>query len=208
MPWNGGLLSTAGGLLFQGTGQGKFIAYEARGGRKLWEFDAQTGIIAAPITYEIDGEQYVAILAGWGGAAPNAAGEIVGAAAKGGTNRVLTFRLGAKDALPPRSVTARPLNPPADKPSKEVFERGLYLYQVNCMICHGDTGVSGGVVPDLRYSAALGAPDAWKSIVVDGTLVNNGMVPFANILKYDEVETIRAYVIQRAHDEKARLAAQ
>jgi mono/diheme cytochrome c family protein len=89
-----------------------------------------------------------------------------------------------------------------------VFERGLYLYQVNCMICHGDTGVSGGVVPDLRYSTALGAPDAWKSIVVDGTLVNNGMVPFANILKYDEVETIRAYVIQRAHDEKARLAAQ
>ena len=121
---------------------------------------------------------------------------------------MLTFRLGAKDALPPRSVAARPLNPPADKPSKEVFERGLYLYQVNCMICHGDTGVSGGVVPDLRYSPALGAPDAWKSIVVDGTLVNNGMVPFGNILKYDEIETIRAYVIQRAHDEKARLAAQ
>ena len=76
------------------------------------------------------------------------------------------------------------------------------------MICHGDTGVSGGVVPDLRYSATLGAPDAWKSIVLDGALVNNGMVPFAKILKYDEVETIRAYVIQRAHDEKARLAAQ
>ena len=91
VPWNGGLLSTAGGVLFQGTGQGKFIAYEARSGRKLWEFDAQTGIIAAPITYEVDGEQYVAILAGWGGAAPNAAGEIVGAAAKGGTNRVLTL---------------------------------------------------------------------------------------------------------------------
>jgi hypothetical protein len=63
-------------------------------------------------------------------------------------------------------------------------------------------------VPDLRYSAALGTPDAWKSIVVDGTLVNNGMVAFRDILKYDEVETIRAYVIQRAHDEKARLAAE
>jgi len=132
----------------------------------------------------------------------------VGAAAKGGTNRVLTFRLGAKETLPPRSVAARTLNPPADKPTKEAFERGLYLYQVNCMIRHGDTGVSGGVVPDLRYSAALGSVDAWKSIVVDGTLVNNGMVPFANILKYDEVEAIRAYVIQRAHDAKALLAAQ
>jgi quinohemoprotein ethanol dehydrogenase len=121
---------------------------------------------------------------------------------------VLTFRLGARELLPPHKVALRTLEPPADKPTKEVFERGLYLYQVNCMICHGDTGVSGGVVPDLRYSEALGAPDAWKSIVVDGTRVNNGMVPFANILKADEVETIRAYVIQRAHDEKARLAAQ
>ena len=169
MPWNGGLLSTAGGLLFQGTGQGKFIAYEARGGRKLWEFDAQTGIIAAPVTYEVDGEQYVTILAGWGGAAPNAAGEIVGEAAKGGTNRVLTFRLGAESrtAAAQRRVRARSIRRPTS-PSKEVFERGLYLYQVNCMICHGDTGVSGGVVPDLRYSATLGSPDAWKSIVVDG----------------------------------------
>ena len=208
VPWNGGLLSTAGGLLFQGTGQGKFVAYEARGGRKLWEFDAQTGIIAAPMTYEVDGEQYVTILAGWGGAAPNAAGEIVGEAAKGGTNRVLTFRLGAKEKLPPRMAAARKLDPPAEKPGKEAFERGLYLYQVNCMICHGDTGVSGGVVPDLRYSPTLGSVEAWKSIVLDGTRVNNGMVPFANILKYDEMETIRAYVIQRAHDEKAKLAAQ
>jgi quinohemoprotein ethanol dehydrogenase len=208
VPWNGGLLSTAGDLLFQGTGQGKFIAYGARGGRKLWEFDAQTGIIAAPVTYEVDGEQYVTILAGWGGAAPNAAGEITMAAASGGTNRVLTFRLGAKAALPTSTVVRRPLNPPAEKPGKEAFERGLYLYQVNCMICHGDTGVSGGVVPDLRYSATLGSTDAWKSIVLDGSLVNNGMVKFDGILKQDEMETIRAYVIQRAHDEKARLAAQ
>src|SRR6185436_19649964 len=102
VPWNGGLLSTGGSLLFQGTGTGKFIAYEARGGRKLWDFDAQTGIIAAPVTYEVDGEQYVTILAGWGGAAPNAAGEITMQAASGGTNRVLTFKLGAKATLPPR----------------------------------------------------------------------------------------------------------
>jgi quinohemoprotein ethanol dehydrogenase len=120
---------------------------------------------------------------------------------------VLTFRLGAKAALPKSIALQRPLNPPAEKPSKEVFERGLYLYQVNCMICHGDTGVSGGVVPDLRYSATLGSTEAWKSIVLDGSLVNNGMVKFDGILKYDEMETIRAYVVQRAHDEKARLAS-
>jgi quinohemoprotein ethanol dehydrogenase len=208
VPWNGGLLSTAGSLLFQGTGTGKFVAYEARGGRKLWEFDAQTGIIAAPVSYEVDGEQYVTILAGWGGAAPNAAGEITMQAASGGTNRVLTFRLGAKATLPPRTTTTRALNlPPDTPPTKEAFERGLVLYQVNCMICHGDTGVSGGVVPDLRYSATLGSSEAWKAIVLDGSMVNNGMVKFDGILKRDEMETIRAYVIQRAHDEKARLAS-
>src|SRR5262249_14632857 len=67
VPWNGGTLSTAGGLVFQGTGEGKFVAYAAASGKKLWHTFAQTGIIAAPITYEVDGEQYVTVNAGWGG---------------------------------------------------------------------------------------------------------------------------------------------
>ena len=150
--------------------------------RKLWEFDAQTGIIAAPITYEVDGEQYVTVLAGWGGAAPNAAGEIVDGGRQGRHQPRADLQArregSAAAARPSRGRSTRRPTPP----TKEAFERGLDLYQVNCMICHGDTAVSGGVVPDLRYSATLGAPDAWKSIVVDGSLVNNGMVPFADIL--------------------------
>jgi quinohemoprotein ethanol dehydrogenase len=207
VPWNGGLLSTAGGLLFQGTGTGHFIAYEASGGRKLWEFFAQTGIIAAPITYAVDGEQHVTILAGWGGAAPNAAGEIVMDAAKGGFNRILTFKLGGKDALPRLRTVERPLDPPSATAPAETLARGLAMYQTYCMICHGDTAVSGGVVPDLRYGRTLASADAWKSIVLDGTMVQNGMVPFAQYLKPEDVETIRAYIIQRANDEKKRLVA-
>jgi hypothetical protein len=67
-PWNGGLLATAGGLVFQGTAGSEFNAYNATNGEKLWSFPAQTGVVAPPVTYTIDGEQYVAVLAGWGGA--------------------------------------------------------------------------------------------------------------------------------------------
>ena len=206
LPWNGGLLSTASGLLFQGNGQGRFVAYEAATGKKLWDFYAQTGIIAAPVTYEVDGEQYVTVNAGWGGAAPTVVGEIVLDAAKGRFNRVLTFKLGAKAELPALKTAARPLDPPPAAAPPEKVADGKRLYQNYCMMCHGDTAVSGGMVPDLRYSATLPSADVWKSIVLEGAMVKNGMVSFARHLKADDVETLRAYIVQRAHDEKKRLA--
>jgi quinohemoprotein ethanol dehydrogenase len=207
VPWNGGLLSTAGGLLFQGTGTGRFMAYDAASGKPLWSFHAQTGIVAAPVTYEVDGEQYVTVLAGWGGAIPLVAGEVVQEAAKGGTNRVLTFKLGAKAALPVLPTVARTLTPPPlGLISKETVDKGRALYQQYCAACHGDTASAGGVLPDLRYSGTLGAAATWKSIVLDGARLNNGMVTFGRYLKPDDVEIIRAYVIQRAHDEQKRLA--
>ncbi len=203
--WNGGLLSTEGGLLFQGTGQGRFVAYDAKDGKKLWDFHAQTGIIAAPVTYEVDGEQYVTVLAGWGGAIPLVVGELALDAAKGGTNRVLTFKLGAKGELPPLKTVVRKLEPPQATAAKEVVDKGRAHYQQFCTACHGDTAVAGGVVPDLRYGATLGDAGAWKAITLDGAMLKNGMVTFEKYLKPDEVEQIRAYVIQRAHDEKKRL---
>jgi PQQ-dependent dehydrogenase (methanol/ethanol family) len=207
LSWNGGLLSTGGGILFQGTGQGRFVAYNAATGAKLWDFHAQTGIVAAPSTYEIDGEQYVTVLAGWGGAIPLLAGEIVKDAAAGGTNRILTFKLGAKAALPPLKTEPRSLNPPPARAAKATIDSGRALYQQYCAGCHGDTAASGGVVPDLRYGATLSDAAAWKAIVLDGTMMQNGMIGFSRYLKPDDVETIRAYVIQRAHDERKRVAA-
>jgi PQQ-dependent dehydrogenase (methanol/ethanol family) len=206
VPWSGGLLSTAGGLLFQGTGEGKFVAYEAKTGKPVWEFFAQTGIIAAPVSYEVEGEQYVTVNAGWGGTFSVTAGAVVTGAAAGGTNRVLTFKLGGKAELPPLKTVARPLDPPPAAAAPEKVAQGKGLYQVYCFYCHGDTAVGGGTLPDLRFSATLGSADAWKAIVLDGTLARNGMISFARHLKAEDAEAVRAYVVERAHAEKKRLA--
>ncbi len=206
VPWNGGLLSTAGGLVFHGNGMGRFAAYDAANGKTLWDFHAQTGIVAAPVTYEVGGEQYVTILAGWGGAAPLFAGEIVTQAAKGGLNRILTFKLGGGATLPPLLTVKRPLNPPALTASKEALEQGGALYRSYCTRCHGHATVAGGVVTDLRYSAMLGSPEAYRAVVLDGVLMRNGMISFSDFLKPDDVEAIRAYVIEQAHREQKRLS--
>ena len=101
-PWNGGMLSTAGNLVFEGTAAGHFEAYRADTGEKVWSFDAQTGVMAGPVTYTVNGEQYVAVLAGWGGVFPLVAGEV---SFKSGrvrnVSRMLAFKLGGKANLPP-----------------------------------------------------------------------------------------------------------
>ncbi|MGZ2852871.1 outer membrane protein assembly factor BamB family protein, partial [Pseudomonas aeruginosa] len=66
-PWNGGTLTTAGNLVFQGTADGRFVAYDAKTGKTLWETPTGTGVVAAASTYMLDGVQYVSIAVGWGG---------------------------------------------------------------------------------------------------------------------------------------------
>ena len=100
-PWNGGLLSTAGGLVFQGSAAGNFAAFDTANGRQLWSFPAQTGIVAAPVTYTIDGQQYVAVMAGWGGVwalAPGVLIDISGPVRN--VSRLLVFRIGGTARLP------------------------------------------------------------------------------------------------------------
>jgi alcohol dehydrogenase (cytochrome c)/quinohemoprotein ethanol dehydrogenase len=204
-PWNGGTLATAGNLVFQGTAAGEFVAYSADAGNKLWSFPAQTGIIAAPMTYAIGGEQYVAILVGWGGVYDLAAGAL---ANKSGSvqniSRLLVFKLGAKGQLPPPPpANKRVLDPPAFKGTPEVAARGSDLYGRYCSVCHGDAAIAGGLVPDLRYSGALNSPDAIRAIVIEGALKHNGMVSFRSALKPEDAEAIRQYVIGRANEDKA-----
>jgi quinohemoprotein ethanol dehydrogenase len=204
--WNGGTLATAGGLVFQGNGTGKFVAYDAANGTPLWEFFAQTGILAAPVTYEIDGEQYVTVLAGWGGALPLFAGEVVTQAPRDGVNRVLTFRLGARASLPAMQTAPKAFDPPAPSASPDTVARGRGLYELYCTQCHGHSVVAGGVVPDLRYASSLASSASYASIVLGGALIKNGMLSFAQYLQPDDVEAIRAYVIREAQCEKQRLA--
>src|SRR5215469_16886040 len=203
-PWNGGTLSTAGNLVFEGTGYGQFEALRATTGEKLWSAPADSGVIAGPISYSTNGEQYVAILVGWGGVLPLAAGEIgLQRPRMANVPRMLAFKLGGKTVLPPAPEVKLPvLAPPHSSASTEKIKAGAALYQRNCSSCHGDVAVSGGVLPDLRYSGALSS-DQWFQIVLDGTLQPYGMISFSQELSKQDASAIREYVIFRANQSLA-----
>jgi alcohol dehydrogenase (cytochrome c)/quinohemoprotein ethanol dehydrogenase len=198
------VLSTGGGLVFEGNVAGSFGAYDARKGSLLWSFPAQSGIIAAPMSYAVGKDQYVAIVVGWGGSYPLATGEI---ARKGSMavnrSRVLAFRLGGTAQLPSVPAQSPPevqAKPPERFGNDATRAEGMALFQHYCSVCHGDAVVGAGVVPDLRWSSALQASDKWQRIVRDGALRNHGMVAFAEVLTLEQAEAIRAYVTGRAND--------
>ena len=204
-PWNGGVLTTAGNLAFEGTAGGNFEAYRADTGEKLWSFDAQTGVMAGPVSYRVGGEQYVAVLAGWGGVFPLATGEV---SFKSGRvrniSRMLVFKLGGKASLPPLPAWEdQPPDPPPSTATAEQIKSGEMLFQRYCAACHGDVAVSGGVLPDLRYSPAL-ANEQWFEIVRGGLLKPLGMVSFAKEISKPDAIAIRDYVIFRANQSKGQ----
>ncbi|MBN8817445.1 MAG: PQQ-dependent dehydrogenase, methanol/ethanol family [Sphingomonas sp.] len=198
--FNGGVLSTAGGLIFQGNGERKFVAYRAKNGTPLWSFDAQTGIVAPPITYRLDGVQYIAVMAGWGGAWPMLGGQMALTSGNAvGPNRLLVFRIGGKASLPrlaPRSVSAAP--PPADKGTTRLIARGDGLYGQYCVRCHGIAAVSASMVPDLRRSGFLAGPEL-ETVVLGGALAEAGMPSFQGKLTLSDLEAVRAYLIHQAN---------
>ena len=208
VPWNGGALSTAGNLVFEGTGSGQFEAFRATSGEKLWSASTESGVTAGPITYSVNGEQYVAVIVGWGGVLPLAAGEI-GLQRPHMVNvpRMLAFKLGAKATLPPAPEVKPPvLTPPKATTDAAKLKRGEELYQRYCSGCHGDVAVSGGVLPDLRYSGTL-KDDQWFQIVLEGMLQPYGMVSFGKELSKQDTAAIREYVILRANQSLAEQSA-
>jgi quinohemoprotein ethanol dehydrogenase len=201
-PWNGGLLATAGNLVFQGTSDRRFVAYAADSGRKLWELPMPTGVIAPPVTYELDGEQFVAVLAGWGGAMALAGGDAVAALDPRPGGYVLAFKLGGRAALPPAAPLPAKRDPGQlpPPPPRGLARKGEALFAEYCVHCHGYAAVSGGVTPDLRHSP----PEVhanFAAIVLHGARVQQGMPAFSSWLSPEDVEAIHAFVIQRAHDE-------
>ena len=200
--WNGGLLSTAGGLVFGGGADGIFAAYNAKNGEKLWSIDLKTGILAPPVSYTVDGEQYIALMAGWGGAGGLADFKNpTSALTKYKTNqgRLFVFKLGGTKkvaALEPEGGPAG--EPPAQTANAATIAKGFELYSHNCLVCHGFFAESEGVVPDLRASQ----PEIYaqfNDIVLGGALADGGMASFKDILSKDDVEAIKAYVLDEAH---------
>lgn len=200
--WNGGVLTTAGNLVLQGNSDGQLVAYRADNGEKLWNFALQTGVTAPPMTYSIDGVQYVALMVGWGGAGalalPNAAPtDMSGRLPIKG--RLMVFKLGGTAKLPPLEANEMVLPDVQNiKVDAGKVAAGAKVYAANCAVCHGPSAVGNGVTPDLRYSGALDDTEAWRSIVIDGALKDNGMVSFANWLKPEDAEAIRHYVADQS----------
>lgn len=197
---NGGVLSTAGNLVFQGNADGKLAAYTADYGQKLWSTNTQTGVLAPPVTYAVDGEQYVAVVVGWGAVFANASGALLNPDGdKRNISRILAYKIGGTAELPPIPVAAALPLPPADFGSESQIQAGAALYARNCTICHGTGAASGGVLPDLRHSPMSGEPSAFAQVVLEGVLEDNGMVSFAEVINADETEAIRAYVVRQAN---------
>ncbi len=201
-PLNGGVLSTAGNLVFIGTTDGRVVAYSADKGEQLWEVAAQTGIIAPPVTYTVKGEQYVTVMAGWGGVLGVIGGDIAAAAKVKSIARVLTFKLGGKAVLPPLPPDSPIPAPPPLVASEQVIQGGRMLYTAYCSTCHGGAAVGGGVIADLRR-LNQNQHEAFVSIVQNG-IASKGMPSYAGVLKEDEIRAIQAYVIKRAHDAKGK----
>jgi len=204
--FNGGVLSTAGGLVFQGTSDGRFAAYAADSGAKLWEVTTNIGIVAPPISYSVDGKQYVSVLAGWGGGGViegNDAG-ISAASRYENQGHLFTFALGATATLP--DVPRRKLEIADPLPDlglpPEAAGRGSALFQRYCLMCHGVLAIGAGVNPDLRYASAETHAN-FDAIVLGGVRAHKGMASFADLLSADDVRSIHAYVIRRARETKA-----
>ncbi len=198
-PWNGGVLSTAGGLVFQGTAAGYLKAYDVDNGNELWQFPAQTGIVAPPVSFEVDGEQYITVMAGWGGIFPIITGPL--ALSSGPTrnvSRVLTFKLDGTAELPESDfVPAQLPDFTAISIDDGLAETGFSVYDRFCGGCHGAGAVGSGVIPDLRYSALVASSDAWAAVVRDGVLSDRGMVGFSAELSADDAEAVRHYILTR-----------
>jgi quinohemoprotein ethanol dehydrogenase len=196
LPWNGGLLSTGGNLVFQGTSDGRFVAYRASDGVQLWEAHSGTSIIAAPVTYLLDGKQYVSVVAGWGGAFGLASGEVGQSAGGDGKGRLLTYALGTGEAPPPQAVLDRITAP------GEVYD-GERTYHKYCAACHGGGAVAMVGMKDLRKISPE-TRTALGDIVLRGALRGNGMPDFAQYLTEADVSKLRTYLDHRAEESGLR----
>jgi len=195
---SGGVLATGGNLVFQGRSDGIFCAYRATDGKKLWQFDAGTGIMAPPITYLVGGVQYLTLMVGWGGAAGiiNPPGQ---GPTKPGFGRILTFAIGGNAQLDvPRFGHQGPPSPAIHMNATPATVRaGSILFEKYCFYCHGVGAIAGSGIPDLRYATAE-THHQFEVIVLGGARESRGMPAFKDVLKRDQLPAIQAYILSRA----------
>ncbi len=195
--WNGGTLTTAGNLVFQGSARQEFAAFDATTGELLWQQPMGAVMVGGPISYEVDGEQYIAVSAGWGSGLHMLAGYFTDPKSGQLPGHIVAFKLGGKAELDIEQPAFRSQpKPPAQTADVQSIERGGDLYFSHCFMCHGDAAISSGAIPDLRYSATLGT-DVFYAFVLEG-ISHNGMPSFSTRLQRDEAEKIHSYIVSRA----------
>ena len=198
--WNGGgVMTTAGGLVVQGRSTGYLHVYDAKTGAELTQVNIGTSMIAAPATYELDGVQYLTIMAGYGGALGGAHPEGTAAHRYGNASRIVTLKLGGgavplppereQQAMLPEPVTAR-------FGSESQVASGAVAFQRYCSHCH--TNQASGTVPDLRRSVTLADAEAFAEVVLRGSRASRGMGSFAAVVNAEETESIRAAMLDAA----------
>ena len=194
---NGGVLVTGSDLVIEGTTRQTLAIFGARDGRLLWETPVQSAPVAGPITYLLDGVQYIAVNAGWGGGAAQvergAGVELPRASA-----RLLVFKLGGKAVLPPLAAAARISQPPPLRASEAEVRHGAELFARTCAVCHGQQAIGG--IKDLRHMTPERHAD-FNAIVLGGKLQALGMASFADMLSPKEAADIHAYLIARANED-------
>jgi quinohemoprotein ethanol dehydrogenase len=192
--YDGGMLSTEGNLVFQGRGSGELWVYAADTGKVLKVLDTGSHIMAAPSTYTVNGEQYVAVQVGYGGAAITV-GPIPASSAASryeNVNRILAFKLGGGAVPKPPVLVADPfVEPPLQTADAATIAKGEVLFIQECSRCH-QFGPS--VTPDLR-KLNPGFHAMFRDILLKGAVASTGMESFADILSPGDVDAVHAYVI-------------
>jgi len=204
---SGGVLATASGLVFQGATDGTISVYDARSGRVLKQLFIGTAIMGAPITYALDGKQYVAVSAGAGGPQGASFGPDVAAFKYENFDRVIAFQLdGGAVPLPPpaQRPPAQPAPPPMPVDAAVTHE-GEMLFRTHCQRCH-IMGGAFGVYPNL-WNLSAGTLAAFEDIVYGGAYREGGMAAFSDMLSKSQVQAIKAFIVND-WNEKARLGAQ
>lgn len=196
--FNGGVLSTAGNLVFQGTADGYFVVYRADTGEKLKEIKTGVGIMAAPATYSIDGEQFISVMAGFGGATLAFMPEHAAAYEYENNGAILTYKLGgAETPLPPRITPIAVPKPPDTHLSEAKIKEGQSIYNNYCVFCHNGFGSKHiSAYPDLA-KMSQNTHEQFNSIVLKGALSSYGMANFADVLGDSEAEAIHQYLIDQ-----------
>jgi quinohemoprotein ethanol dehydrogenase len=200
-PWNPGTMTSAGNLVFQGRADGNLVAYHAATGKELWRFNVGLGISAPPITYAVNGRQYVALLVGWGGSGAALGGALLashGWAYGVHPRRLVAFSLEGKATLPPSPAPAvvTPIGAKDFPVDVAAAARGAGVYGGRCVACHGIDAVAAGMAPDLRASNVVLSRSAFTEVLRDGSRRTKGMPPFPEFTD-ERLDDLRHYIRQQ-----------